>query len=164
MADTTAELIAMRTRRDEITAERDLLSGPEHAARVWAIGTELDSMDARLDELGVGDLPGDRDWTWHDGVITLVDDDRDHLLVGVRLSDGTKLTASLITGGEDDGTFEQLLTMQDQPARLRLGRLGANDRNHPARIDRSLPLLQVVSTARGTFPSIQYLREGSARD
>ena len=155
MDDHTAELIAMRIRHDAITAERDLITDP---ARIDAIDMEIDTMSARLDELGIGDLPGGRGWTWHSGVITCVDDERSHLLVAIRLNDGTRTTATMLVDDEDDGSFEAVLAMIGKPARLRLGRYAPGECDQPAGVDRSLPLIDVVSTARDAYPAPSYLR------
>lgn len=158
MTDHSAELKAMRTRRDAISIERDILMRQGDAdARVWAIENEIDGMAARLDQLGIGNLPGDRGWRWVDGTIACVDDCGDHMLVAVRLADGSRMTASTVMEcEEDDGTFEALQSLVGKAACLCVGRLGNGDTDHPAGIDRSLPVLAAVTVGRISFPHASF--------
>lgn len=159
MTDHSAELTAMRTRRDAISIERDILCRRGGAdARVWAIENELDNMNARLDELGIGDLPGDRNLRWIEGRITCVDDCDDHMLMVVRLADGSRMTASTVMEiEEDDGTFEELNTLVGKPVSICVGRLAADDTAHPAGLNRSLPVIAAVMNGGESFPHTSYL-------
>jgi hypothetical protein len=159
MIEHAAELAAMRTRRDAISIERDILTRRGGAeARVWAIENELDNMNDRLDEIGIGDLPGDRGLHWAEGKISCVDDCDDHILVAVRLADGSRITASTVIECEaGDGTFEALDELVGKPARVCVGRLADGDTDHPAGLDRSLPILAAVVVGDTSFPHTSHL-------
>jgi len=103
-----------------------------------------DDAETQMDRL-FGPVPENREYQWVDGTVIAAAVVVDHVVACVRLADGTEKSMTMLPGLNDaDGTLDFVSAKIGKPARLSVGRLNAFDDDHPAGVDRSLPLLSMV--------------------
>ena len=113
-------------------------------ARIAAETAANDDAEGQMDRL-FGPVPENREYQWIDGTVLAAAVVVDHVVACVRLADGTEKSMTMLPGLNDaDGTLDFVSAKIGKPARLSVGRLNAFDDDHPANVDRTLPLLSMV--------------------
>lgn len=113
-------------------------------ARIAAETAANDDAEGQMDRL-FGPVHENREYQWVDGTVLAAAVVVDHVVACVRLADGTEKSMTMLPGLNDaDGTLDFVSAKIGKPARLSVGRLNAFDDDHPAGVDRTLPLLSMV--------------------
>jgi hypothetical protein len=122
-----------------------------HVPQITPRAFDNDDMlpEEMMDEV-FGPVPEPRDWKWVEGTVlsAVVAASGDHVVATVLVDDVETEMTMIPVLNDAPGMLISIGCRIGVPARLCVGRLNAFDDNHPAGIDRSRPLLDMVVAER----------------